>query len=147
MVMFRLLSTALVLLIMQGCYYTTIDNEKCFVAPQSVHCPVSSDIENVIRKNPNKSINQVRSDIKYCANMYFSNIRELNIPQDFDNYIFMLKEKGIPRNDKELAYNAVRNMHIICLSSLDGYDYYQKTAEFQKIDYKKEMEKLLNENH
>ena len=131
--MYRLLSTALVLLIMQGCYYTTIDNEKCFVAPQSVHCPVSSDIENVIRKNPNKSINQVRSDIKYCANMYFSNIRELNIPQDFDNYIFIL--------------NAVRNMHIICLSSLGGYDYYQKTAEFQKIDYKKEMEKLLNENH
>lgn len=102
--MYRLLSTALVLLIMQGCYYTTIDNEKCFVAPQSVHCPVSSDIENVIRKNPNKSINQVRSDIKYCANIYFSNIRELNIPQDFDNYIFILKEKGILRNDKELAY-------------------------------------------
>lgn len=147
MVMFRLLSTAFVLLIIQGCYYTTIGNEKCFVAPQSVHCSVGSDIGDILKKNPDKAINQVRKDIRYCANLYFSNIETLNIPQDFDNYIFILKEKGIPRNDKELAYNAVRNMHIICLSSLGGYDYYQKTAEFQKIDYKKEMEKLLNEKH
>lgn len=137
--MFRLLSTAFVLLIIQGCYYTTIDNEKCFVAPQSVHCSVGSDIGDILKKNPDKTINHVRKDVKYCANLYFSNVETLNIPQDYDNYIFALREKGIPRDKDDI--NAIRNMHMICLSYL-GYKSFQETAEFQKINYKKEMQKI-----
>lgn len=37
-------------------------------------------------------------------------------------------------------------MHVVCLSYL-GYDYYKSHARSLKIDYKKEMEELLNERN
>ena len=70
-----------------------------------------------------------------CADNYYSK----TFPLDFD------LNKQVQNFEFEL--NVKRNMHIICLSYLGGYDYYQKAAESIKIDYKKEMEKLLNEKH
>lgn len=134
-----MLIAIIIAIIMSGC-------GECGQPIQVVACPrKGSDMQDFIEQGVKKSKEEIIKDIRYCANFYYANVEELDFPDENGNYLYILDKKGILRNPNEL--NVKRNMHIICLSYLGGYDYYQKAAESIKIDYKKEMEKLLNENH
>lgn len=72
---------------------------ECGQPIQVVTCPrQGSDMSDFIEQGVTKSKEEIIKDIRYCASFYYSNIDELNFPDNNGNYLYILDKKGILKN-------------------------------------------------